>query len=82
MDTYHRWMECTLYATFAGLPAISLPAGFHANGRWPAGLQLIGQPLGEAALLRVAAGYEAISGELLAQRPAEPGSASAGPNPR
>src|SRR5262245_12485873 len=34
MDTYHRWMEVTIYATFAGLPAISVPAGFHANGRW------------------------------------------------
>ena len=72
MDTYHRWMESTLYATFAGLPAISLPAGFHANGRWPAGLQLIGRPQGDAALLRIAAAYEAISGELLARRPAEP----------
>ncbi len=72
MDSYHRWMECTLYATFAGLPAISLPAGFHANGRWPAGLQLIGRPLGDTALLRVAAGYEAISAELLARRPADP----------
>ena len=78
MDSYHRWMECTLYATFAGLPAISLPAGFHANGRWPAGLQLIGQPLGDAALLRVAAGYEAISGDLLARRPAEPDLPAAG----
>ena len=28
MDTYHRWMEVTLYATFAGAPAISMPAGF------------------------------------------------------
>ena len=72
MDTYHRWMESTLYATFAGLPAISLPAGFHANGCWPAGLQLIGPPQGDAALLRVAAAYEAISGELLARRPGEP----------
>ena len=72
MDTYHRWMECTIYATFAGLPGISLPAGFHANGRWPAGLQLIGRPQGDAALLRVAAGYEAISADLLARRPDAP----------
>ena len=42
MDTYHRWMEVAIYATFAGLPAISVPAGFHANGRWPAGLSLPG----------------------------------------
>jgi amidase len=59
MDTYHRWMECTLYATFAGLPAISVPAGFHTNGRWPMGLQLIGRPRDEAGLLRLAAGWEA-----------------------
>ena len=72
MDTYHRWMECTLYATFAGLPSLSLPAGFHANGRWPAGLQLIGRPQGDAALLRLAAGYEAVSVELLARRPGAP----------
>ena len=73
MDTYHRWMECTIYATLAGLPAISLPAGFDATGRWPAGLQLIGRPQGDAALLRVAAGYETLSADLLARRPPEPG---------
>ena len=32
MDTYHRWMEVTIYATLAGLPAISVPAGFSADG--------------------------------------------------
>ena len=69
MDTYHRWMESTLYATFAGLPAISVPAGFHANGRWPGGLQLIGRPRGDAELLRVAAAYECTIGELMARRP-------------
>ena len=37
MDTYHRWMEVTLYATFAGLPAISVPAGFDAQDRCPWG---------------------------------------------
>lgn len=68
MDTYHRWMEVTLYATFAGLPAISVPAGFDAAGRLPMGLQLIGRPRGDAALLRAAAGYEARIGELLARR--------------
>ncbi|MFO1268158.1 MAG: amidase [Rubrivivax sp.] len=73
MDTYHRWMEVTVYATFAGLPAISVPAGFHpTNGRWPVGLQLIGRPLGDAALLRAAAGYEALIGDWLARRPPEP----------
>lgn len=40
MDTYHRWMEVTLYASFAGLPAISVPVGFGANGL-AFGLQVI-----------------------------------------
>ena len=69
MDTYHRWMEVTTYATFAGLPAISVPAGFDPSGRWPMGLQLIGRPRGDAALLRAAAAYEAASTELIARRP-------------
>lgn len=69
MDTYHRWMECTIYASFAGLPAISLPAGFDPAGRWPAGLQLIGRPNGDAALLQVAAAYEVAAADLLCRRP-------------
>ncbi len=57
MDTYHRWMECTLYATFAGLPAISVPVGFDERGL-PMGMQLIGRPRGDADLLRLAAAFE------------------------
>ena len=57
MDTYHRWMECTSHATFAGLPAVSMPAGFSASGL-PAGIQLIGQPHGDVDVLRIAAAYE------------------------
>ena len=79
MDTYHRWMEVTLYATFAGLPAISLPAGFDPSGRWPMGLQLIGRPQGDAALLAAAAAYEALVPELLARRPPEPARTRASP---
>ena len=72
MDTYHRWMEVTLYATFAGLPAISLPAGFDASGRLPMGLQLVGRPQADAELLRIARAYEQTNAELLARRPPEP----------
>ena len=43
-------------ATLASLPAMSLPVGF-ANGL-PVGLQLIGQPRGEARLLQVARAIE------------------------
>ncbi|HSB86613.1 MAG TPA: amidase [Ilumatobacteraceae bacterium] len=57
MDTYHRWMEVTVYATFAGLPAISVPVGFDERGL-PAGMQLIGRPRGDVELLRLAHAYE------------------------
>jgi amidase len=69
MDTYHRWMESTIYATLAGLPALSMPAGFHAQRPWPAGIQLIGKPQGDVELLQVAAAYEAVRGPWLTQRP-------------
>ncbi|MEP6790765.1 MAG: amidase [Ramlibacter sp.] len=69
MDTYHRWMEVTLYATLAGLPALCMPAGFHANGRWPMGVQLIAAHSADARLLRVAAAYEAVRGEFIGLRP-------------
>ncbi len=68
MDTYHRWMEVTIYATFAGLPCISVPAGFDAAGL-PMGLQLIGRPQGDAALLRLARAYEEAAQEVLAVAP-------------
>ncbi len=68
MDTYHRWMECTIYATFAGLPAISLPCGFNAQGL-PMGVQIIGKPQGDAELLALAAAYEARAQDVLQRRP-------------
>ena len=68
MDTYHRWMEVSIYATLGGLPAISVPAGFNAAGL-PIGLQLIGRPQGDAALLRLAHAYEQAAQEVLCVRP-------------
>jgi amidase len=68
MDTYHRWMEVVIYATLAGLPAISVPVGFNEAGL-PMGMQLIGPPLGDLAVLNAATGYEAVIGDWLARRP-------------
>ena len=68
MDTYHRWMEVTIYATFAGLPAISVPAGFDARGL-PMGLQIIGKPQADLAVLQLAAAYERVAQEVLMRRP-------------
>ena len=70
MDTYHRWMEVVIYATFAGLPCISVPAGFNAEGL-PMGLQLIGRPQGELALLRLAAAYERAAGDVMGVKPSQ-----------
>jgi amidase len=69
MDTYHRWMEATIYATLAGLPSLVVPAGFHPHHRWPMGIQLMGRYGADAAILRVGAAYEALRGDFLAQRP-------------
>ena len=68
MDTYHRWMEVVIYATFAGLPAISLPAGFNAQGL-SMGLQLIGKPQGDFELLQVAYAYEQAAQDLIQKTP-------------
>ena len=68
MDTYHRWMEVVIYATFAGLPSISVPAGFGANGL-PMGLALIGKPQGDWDLLKLAHAYEMANQDMINQRP-------------
>jgi amidase len=72
MDTYHRWMECTLYATLAGAPAISVPAGFDPSGRWPMGLQLMAAPRKDAQLLTWVAAYEHLVDDWLARTPPLP----------
>jgi len=42
---------------YLGLPAISVPCGFTANGL-PTAFQLVGRPLQEAARLRAADRYQ------------------------
>ncbi|MFJ3459854.1 amidase [Achromobacter spanius] len=57
MDTYHRWMETVTPWTLAGCPVISVPVGFNADGL-PMGMQLIGPPRGDLAVLQLAHAYE------------------------
>ena len=47
---------CTLPVNIAGLPAISIPAGF-ADGL-PIGMQIIGKPFSEETLLKIAYAYQ------------------------
>ena len=57
MDSYHRWMEVVAGVTLAGLPALSVPAGFDARGL-PMGLQLIGPPQADQAVMQLGHAYD------------------------
>ncbi|MGA3094224.1 MAG: Asp-tRNA(Asn)/Glu-tRNA(Gln) amidotransferase subunit GatA [Dehalococcoidales bacterium] len=51
---------CTLPINIAGVPAISIPAGF--AGGLPVGLQIIAKPFAEETILRIAHAYEQATG--------------------
>ncbi len=57
MDSYHRWMEVVIGMTMTGCPVISVPVGFGANGL-SMGMQLVGRPRKDAAVLQLAQAYE------------------------
>ena len=57
MDTYIDWMTVCCVITVTGLPAISLPAGFTPSGL-PVGVQIVGKPRGDLALLQLAHAFE------------------------
>ncbi len=49
-DNYVLWLGIVYAITLTGCPALSLPCGFTATGL-PVGLQMVGPPRGEGALL-------------------------------
>ncbi len=58
---FERMRQFLLPASFVGLPSVSVPCGFNADGL-PLGLQIIGDHLEEAIILRVASAFEAATG--------------------
>jgi len=60
-QTYLDWMASAYLISVTGLPAISVPAGFTADGL-PVGLQLVGRRRGDWDLLAVAHAFEAATG--------------------
>jgi amidase len=60
-DDYIAWMRSCSRISATTLPAISVPAGFTPSGL-PVGLQLVGAPRGERALLGVASAVQALLG--------------------
>ena len=57
-DPFQMYLSdvCTLPINIAGLPAISIPAGF-ADGL-PIGMQIIGKPFAEETILKIAHAYQ------------------------
>lgn len=56
MDTYHRWMEVMIPVGLAGLPCLSLPVGFGAQGL-PMGMQIFGRHGADAKVLAMGQQY-------------------------
>jgi len=48
----------TISCNLAGICGVSLPCGFTKSPKLPIGLQLLGKPFGEAAMLKLAHAYE------------------------
>lgn len=63
----YRGDNSQLISPDAGLPAATVPMGF-SYGRHPAGLQILARPFDEAAVFRIASGYERTAGH---RRPPE-----------
>jgi len=56
-ETYVDWLAIAYAITLLGVPALSLPCGLTSEGL-PVGLQIVGRPGGEAAVLSAAAALE------------------------
>lgn len=69
-ETYIDWFSITFALTMTACPTMSVPCGFTAKGL-PVGVQIMGKPRGEAALLGAAKLFEEATG-ISKQVPIEP----------
>ncbi|MFO1060847.1 MAG: amidase family protein [Dongiaceae bacterium] len=69
-ENYLQWMSLGYAVTLTACPALSLPCGLTEDGL-PVGLQIVGPPRGEAALLSFAHWAESVLGASLI-RPIDP----------
>ncbi|MFJ5293872.1 MULTISPECIES: amidase [unclassified Streptomyces] len=60
LHSYLDWMRSAYFLSVLGAPALSVPAGFTDAGL-PVGLQIVGPPRADAAVLEVGAAYEAVT---------------------
>lgn len=60
-ENYVDWLKIASVITVSSCPSLALPAGYTPDGR-PVGLQIIGRPRGEAALLATAKSLESLFG--------------------
>ncbi|HXX11983.1 MAG TPA: amidase [Burkholderiales bacterium] len=61
MATYVDWMRSCSFVSVTGLPAISVPCGFSAEGL-PVGLQIVGQHQDDFGVLQLAHAFERHTG--------------------
>ena len=57
MYSYLDWMKSCFFISVTGLPAISVPCGFTADGL-PVGIQLVGRHQDDLGVLQLAHAFE------------------------
>jgi amidase len=60
MKTYVDWLAPTFLLSMSGLPIASVPCGLD-SAKMPVGLQIVGRPRGEEAVLALAGRVQAMN---------------------
>jgi amidase len=68
-ETYIDWLAIVYSLTMLGVPVMAIPCGMTASGL-PVGIQIVGKPRGEAALISAARAIEEIIGTWATGAPA------------